>query len=95
LPLGGTDPATDPPRVARRSARFHDHDVSVQKAIDLSGSGETIQDAVSEALDRARETVEGITRFEVKDITGLVEGPSAMYQVEIRVWFNVLERMHG
>jgi flavin-binding protein dodecin len=70
-------------------------DVSVQKAIDLSGSGETIQDAVSEALDRARETLEGITRFEVKDITGIVDGPHTAYQVEIRVWFTVLERMHG
>ena len=69
--------------------------VSVQKAIDLTGSGETIQDAVSEALDRARETVEGITRFEVKDITGIVEGPGEEYQVQIRVWFTVLERMHG
>ena len=69
--------------------------MSVQKAIDLSGSGETIQDAVSEALDRARETLEGITKFEVKDITGAVEGPRTMYQVEIRVWFTVLERMDG
>ena len=75
--------------------RFHDQRVSVQKAIDLSGSGETIQDAVSEALDRARETLEGITRFEVKDISGRLEGPRTMYQVEIRVWFTVLERMHG
>ena len=77
------------------SLRFHDQRVSVQKAIDLSGSGETIQDAVSEALDRARETLEGITRFEVKDISGVLEGPRTMYQVEIRVWFTVLERMHG
>lgn len=69
--------------------------VTVQKAIDLSGSGETIQDAVCEALDRARETLEGITRFEVKDISGVVEGPRTLYQVEIRVWFTVLERMHG
>ena len=35
------------------------------------------------------------TPFEVKDITGVVEGPLALYQVEIRVWFTVLERMHG
>jgi flavin-binding protein dodecin len=69
--------------------------MSVQKAIDLSGSGETIQDAVSEALDRARETLEGMTRFEVKDISGILEGPRTLYQVEIRVWFTVLERMHG
>jgi hypothetical protein len=31
----------------------------------------------------------------VKDISGIVEGPRALYQVEIRVWFTVLERMHG
>lgn len=81
--------------MAGRGSWFHDQRVSVQKAVDLSGSGETIQDAVSEALDRARETLEGITRFEVKDISGLLEGPRTMYQVEIRVWFTVLERMHG
>lgn len=83
------------PEVARGSQRLHDQRVSVQKAIDLSGSGETIQDAVSEALDRARETLEGITRFEVMDISGVLEGPRTMYQVEIKVWFTVLERMHG
>jgi len=46
-------------------------------------------------LDRARETLEGITKFEVKDISGRLEGPRTMYQVEIKVWFTVLERMHG
>ena len=81
--------------MAGRGSWFHDQRVSVQKAVDLSGSGETIQDAVSEALDRARETLEGITRFEVKDISGILEGPRTLYQVEIRVWFTVLERMHG
>ncbi len=69
--------------------------MSVQKAIDLSGNGETVEEAVSEALDRARETLEGITRFEIKDISGIVDGPDTMYQVEIKVWFTVLERMHG
>lgn len=81
--------------VAGRGTGFHDQRVSVQKAVDLSGSGETIQDAVSEALDRARETLEGITRFEVEDISGVLEGHRTMYQVQIRVWFTVLERMHG
>ena len=50
--------------------------MSVQKAIDLTGSGETIQDAVSEALDRARESLEGITTFEVQRISGVVEESS-------------------
>jgi flavin-binding protein dodecin len=69
--------------------------VTVQKAIDLSGSGETIQDAVSEALDRARESLEGITGFEVQRISGVVEGSSTSYQVELKVWFTLLERLHG
>ncbi len=69
--------------------------VSVQKAIDLNGSGETIQDAVSEALDRARLSVEGITSFEVQRISGVVGESSTAYQVEIKVWFTLLERMHG
>ena len=69
--------------------------VTVQKAIDLSGSGETIQEAVSEALDRARESVEGITGFEVQRISGVVDGSATSYQVEMKVWFTLLERLHG
>jgi flavin-binding protein dodecin len=69
--------------------------VGVKKAIDLIGTGESIQDAVTEALDRARLSLEGITSFEVRRITGIVEGPSETYEVQLRVWFTLLERMHG
>ena len=69
--------------------------VSVQKAIDLSGSGETIQEAVAEALDRARESLEGITGFEVQRISGAVDESSTTYSVELKVWFTLLERLHG
>jgi flavin-binding protein dodecin len=69
--------------------------VSVQKAVDLTGTGETIQDAVTEALDRARLTLEGITSFQVTSISGEVEGSTAVYRVELRIWFTLLERMHG
>src|SRR6478752_10567615 len=69
--------------------------VTVQKAIDLTGSGETIQDAVAEALDRARESLEGITNFEVQRISGVVGESSTTYQVELKVWFTLLERLHG
>ncbi len=69
--------------------------MTVQKAIDLIGTGDTIQDAVTEALDRARLTLEGITAFEVRTITGVVEGSAAAYRVELRIWFTLLERMHG
>ena len=69
--------------------------MGVQKAVELTGSGETIQDAVSEALDRARLTLEGITSFEVRRVSGIVEEAGTMYQVQLRVWFTLLERMHG
>ena len=75
--------------------RGKDHAVSVQKAVELIGTGPTIQDAVTEALDRARLTLDGITSFEMADVTGVVDGASVEYRVELRVWFTLLERMHG
>ncbi len=45
--------------------------VTVQKSVELIGTGDTIDDAVTEALDRARLTL------------------------ELRLWFTLLERMHG
>jgi flavin-binding protein dodecin len=69
--------------------------VSVQKAVELIGTGDSLQDAVSEALDRARMTLEGITGFEVTRISGAVEGAVTEYRVELRVWFDLRERMHG
>jgi flavin-binding protein dodecin len=75
--------------------RPDDDAVGVQKAIDLIGTGDSIQDAVSEALDRARLSLEGITSFEVQRISGAVDGAAAAYEVQLRVWFTLLERMHG
>jgi flavin-binding protein dodecin len=69
--------------------------VTVQKAIDLIGSGDTIQDAVTEALDRARLSLQGITSFEVQQVSGTLDGSATVYRVELRVWFTLLERMHG
>jgi flavin-binding protein dodecin len=69
--------------------------VGVQKAIDLIGTGDSIQDAVTEALDRARLSLEGITAFEVQRISGVVDGSATTYEVQLRVWFTLLERMHG
>ena len=67
----------------------------MHKAIELRGTGDTIQDAVTEALDRARLSLEGITSFEVVRISGIVDGSGTAYEVELRVWFTLLERMHG
>jgi flavin-binding protein dodecin len=69
--------------------------MTVQKAVELIGTGDTVQDAVTEALDRARISLEGITGFEVKHISGVVNGAATEYQVELRVWFVLRERMHG
>lgn len=69
--------------------------MTVQKAIELIGTGDSIQDAVTEALDRARLTLEGITGFDVQHISGAVEGGRIAYRVQLRVWFTLLERMHG
>ncbi len=69
--------------------------VGVQKAVDLTGSGSSIQEAVSEALDRARLTLDGLTSFEITRVSGDLTGAAATYLVELRVWFTLLERMHG
>jgi flavin-binding protein dodecin len=82
---------------ACESARRDDRSgcVAVQKAVELTGTGATVEDAVGEALDRARLTLEGITSFDLRQVSGVVEGARTTYQVEIRVWFTLLERMHG
>jgi dodecin len=69
--------------------------VTVQKAVELIGTGPTIQDAVTEALDRARLTLDGVTSFEMANMTGVVDGADVEYRVELRVWFTLMERMHG
>ena len=69
--------------------------MAVQKAIDLTGSGSSVEDAVTEALDRAGLTLEGITSFDVQRVSGVVDGAKVTYQVELRVWFTLLERVHG
>ena len=69
--------------------------MAVQKAVELTGAGVTVEDAVGEALDRARLTLEGITSFDVRRVSGVVEGGRTTYQVELRIWFTLLERMHG
>jgi flavin-binding protein dodecin len=67
----------------------------VQKAVDLVGEGATIEAAVEEALDRAGLTLEGITSFTVQEISGQVDAGRTVYRVELKVWFTLLERMHG
>lgn len=67
----------------------------VQKAIHLIATGSSIEAAVEEALDRAEVTLDGIDSFEVTTIRGRREETGVSYEVELTVWFTLLERMHG
>jgi flavin-binding protein dodecin len=49
---------------------------------------------VGEAIDRASATLEGITRFEVTKIGGDLTDAGPVYDIELTVWFTLLERMH-
>jgi flavin-binding protein dodecin len=68
--------------------------MSVEKSIDLSATGSTIDEAVSQAIHRASLTIQGLTTFEVRSIQGTVEGEGVAYKVLVRVWFVVKERVH-
>ena len=69
--------------------------MAVEKAIELIGTGPTLQEAVEEALDRAGLTLQGITSFEVDRIEGAVDGARITYRARVRVWFTLLEPVHG
>jgi flavin-binding protein dodecin len=69
--------------------------MAVQKAVELTGAGASVEDAVAEAVDRAGLTLEGITGFEVTRLSGTVDGARVTYEVQLRVWFTLRERMHG
>jgi flavin-binding protein dodecin len=69
--------------------------MAVAKAIDLTGEGPSVEEAVAEAVDRAGLTLEGITRFDVVSLTGTVEEGRLLFQAHVRVWFALLERVHG
>lgn len=69
--------------------------MSVSKAIDLMGTGDTVEEAISEAIDRATGTLQAVTAFEVGTISGALDDGRMKYLVRVRVWFTLLERMHG
>jgi flavin-binding protein dodecin len=68
--------------------------MSVEKSIDLSATGSTIDEAVSQAIHRASLTIQGLTTFEVLSIQGIVQEGGVAYKVLVRVWFVVKERVH-
>ncbi len=68
--------------------------MSVEKSIDLTATGSTIEDAVAGAVHRASLTLKGLTSFEVERIEGLVEDGDVVYRVLVRVSFQIKEQVH-
>jgi flavin-binding protein dodecin len=66
----------------------------VQKSIDLTATGASIEEAVNEAVHRASLTLKGLTSFEVERIEGIVEGREVQYRVLVRVSFVIKEQIH-
>ncbi|MEA2453337.1 MAG: hypothetical protein QOG04_2047 [Actinomycetota bacterium] len=68
--------------------------MAVEKSIDLTATGATIEAAVEEAVHRASLTIKGLTRFEVENIEGLIDAGEVTYRVRVRVDFIIKERVH-
>ena len=68
--------------------------MSVEKSIDLTATGPSIEEAVAEAIHRASLTLRGLTSFEVERIEGLVENGEVSYRVLVRVSFVIKEQLH-
>jgi flavin-binding protein dodecin len=63
------------------------------KVVELVGSsGESIQQAVDNAIGRAGQTLRHLDWFEVKEIRGTIsDGKAAWYQVKLGVGFRVVD----
>ena len=68
--------------------------MSVEKSIDLTATGPSIEDAVSEAVHRASLTLRGLTSFEIERIEGVVDDGEVSYRVLVRVSFVIKEQLH-
>ncbi len=69
--------------------------MSVEKSIDLTATGATIEEAVAQAVHRASLTVKGLTSFEIERIEGTIEaGGDVTYKVLVRISFVIKERVH-
>ncbi|MEA2506990.1 MAG: hypothetical protein QOH48_1608 [Actinomycetota bacterium] len=68
--------------------------MAVEKSIDLTATGPTIEHAVAEAVHRASLTLKGLTSFEVERIEGTVDDGEVLYRVLVRVSFVIKEQIH-
>lgn len=71
---------------------------NIIKTVRLGGSSPTsIEDAVRTVLARAAVTIDEITRFELKDVSGTVDesGVPTSFDVVVDITFVVKESVHG
>ena len=69
--------------------------MAVEKSIDLTATGPTIDAAVAEAVGRASLTLSGVSSFEIERIEGLVAPDGEIsYRVLVRISFAIKERIH-
>lgn len=69
--------------------------MSVEKSIDLTATGPTIEEAVAEAVHRASLTLRGVTGFEVERVEGVVDSSGEVtYKVLLRISFVIKEQVH-
>jgi flavin-binding protein dodecin len=68
--------------------------MSVEKSIDLTATGPTLEDAVAEAVHRASLTLRGVTGFEIQRVEGIVDGDDITYKVLLRLTFIIKEQVH-
>ena len=66
----------------------------IEKSIDLTATGSSIEDAISQAVQRASLTLRGVTGFEVERIEGVVDAGEISYRVLVRVSFLIKEHLH-
>ena len=68
--------------------------MSVEKSIDITATGATIEEAVAEAVHRASLTLRGLTSFEIERIEGVVDDETITYRVLVRISFTIKEQLH-
>ena len=68
--------------------------MSIEKSIDLTATGSTIEEAVGSAVHRASLTLQGVTSFEIERIDGLVTDGEVQYRVLVRISFVIKEQLH-
>lgn len=68
--------------------------MSVEKSIDLTATGASVEEAVAEAVHRASLTLKGLTGFEIERIDGLLDNGEITYRVLVRISFVIKEQVH-